>query len=124
MSLLNSRGIQHHTACSSKSFGGQVVSKLCTNDARVSVRASDLSPNYTDLGTIHLALCTVHVSEALTQIKVGLILCVDVLNLDQAGVLALVSLATLESKDAGLGVESIKTGQSLNKLVKVATVKG
>ena len=81
--------------------------ELGTDDTRVTMRASDTTPNNGDVGSINLGLAGLDESNALTEVEVGFFLCGNTLNADERGVFVLVALTALEAKEAALRVKTI-----------------
>ena len=111
----------YHSGRSPHELGRQVASELGTDGTRVSMGASDLAPNHADLGALDILLGPVNVSNALSEVKVRVLLAVDVLNLDKTCVFALVALCALVAEDLGLRVESAGSGEG-RRLVRVGHV--
>ena len=58
-------------------------------------KSSNAPPDNADLRTLHLALGTVDVRNALAQVELGILLVCDTLDLNQGGIRAGVALAAL-----------------------------
>ena len=54
------------------SLAGKVSGELCTNTARVSMLASDTTPNDSDPAAVHNALGAVHERNTLSKVKLSL----------------------------------------------------
>ena len=63
-------------------------------------QSSNAPPDNADLRTLHLALGTVDVRNALAQVELGILLVPDAFNLDEGSVRARIALSTLVAEDA------------------------
>jgi hypothetical protein len=70
------------------------------------VYTGDTTPDNTNLGAIHSLLGAVHISNALAKVKGSILFALNILNADECGIWALITLATLEALNTALRVET------------------
>merc|ERR1719401_1638063 len=92
--------VHHHADWRAEGLGRDVLVPLGTHDARVTVGATDLAPDDTELGVLHLLLGLVHVSNPLAEVPPRVLLRADPIDLDQRARGVAVGLASLVAEDA------------------------
>jgi hypothetical protein len=75
------------------------------------VSAGDAAPDGAELGTPHLVLGLVDEAHALAEVKINITLLLDVLDLEERGVLVLVAKTPLETHHHALCVQPVHTSK-------------
>ena len=107
-------GVEHHSEASAHSSRGEIFGELSSDGAVVTVRLDDSAPDGSELGVISNTLGLVNVSDPLAKVKACVLLIIHTLDLKEGKLLVLSALASLESGEHGLGVESTANYQLTN----------
>lgn len=86
MCFLDVGRVKHDADAGAKRLRGKVVAETAADDTLDTVRAADLAPDDAELGAVLGGLGAVDVRKLLAAIKVGLLLGVNALDLDQGRV--------------------------------------
>ena len=86
MCFLDVGRVKHDADAGAKRLRGKVVAEAAADDTLDTVRAADLAPDDAELGAVLGGLGAVDVRKLLAAIKVGLLLGVNALDLDQGRV--------------------------------------
>ena len=103
---LDARRVQHDADSAAQGLGGQVASELGADDTTTAVRAGDAAPDDAQVGLLTTAgvalgvLGLVHVCDALAQVELGVLGISEALDLDEAGVVVLVHLGSVQENNA------------------------
>ena len=109
-------GIEHHSKSGTHSSGREILGELSSHGAVVAVSLDDSTPNGSEFGVVSNTLGLVNVSDPLAKVKACVLLVIDTLDLKEGELLVLSALASLETSENGLGVESmIIEGQTVVK---------
>lgn len=103
---LDAGGVEHDANAGCKSLRRDVVCELGTDNARVTVRTGDATPEDADLGTTKLLGGLVDVGDALSQVELGLVGLLDTLDLDERGVALGNALRALVAHNPSLDVKT------------------
>ena len=103
---LNVGWVQQAADTGADRVGRQRLPELAANDSRASVRPRHLSENHPIVRSLLQGLGLVDVGKPLSKVKVGLLLGLDSLQLDQRSVVVLVGLGPLESEELSGDVQS------------------
>ena len=99
-------GVHHNSDARAEGGGWQVLDELGADHTALSVRSGDSAPDALVVDASLLVLCSVDESDALAMVEFGRRAVLASLDGDKSGVLFLGSLASLESDEKTLGVES------------------
>lgn len=101
-------GVEHDADLGTESLGSEVLGELGADETALAVGSSDLAPVAFVVNAGLGVLVLVDESNALAVVEGGGSSVLASLDVDESGVLSLSSLASLESHENSLGVESIK----------------
>jgi hypothetical protein len=100
-------GVEHDSESGAHSAGREVLGELSADKAVVAVGFSDAAPDDSEFCVVSDALALENVSNSLAKVKASGSLLIHTLHLEECELLGLGALASLESDEHGLGVESI-----------------
>jgi hypothetical protein len=63
--------IEHDPNSSTKSLGRKVLLEVCSDNTRISMRSSDLSPDNSDFGSSDFLAGTVHKGHSLSEVELS-----------------------------------------------------
>lgn len=75
--LSNRAGIQHYSYRRTEALGREIVPKLCSNNAAVSVGPCDFSPYHSDFAALSLLWCAIDESYLLAEVEALLFLLIS-----------------------------------------------
>eukprot|EP00568_Trieres_chinensis_P008358 CAMPEP_0183291926 /NCGR_PEP_ID=MMETSP0160_2-20130417/1175_1 /TAXON_ID=2839 ORGANISM="Odontella Sinensis, Strain Grunow 1884" /NCGR_SAMPLE_ID=MMETSP0160_2 /ASSEMBLY_ACC=CAM_ASM_000250 /LENGTH=163 /DNA_ID=CAMNT_0025452807 /DNA_START=130 /DNA_END=622 /DNA_ORIENTATION=- len=105
----NAGGIQHDTNFSSNALGRQVPAELAPDNAVRPVRAAHPTPIDAELGPVLSRRGTLgDEGDALSEVEFSVLLRIHALNLDQGGVVVLVTEAALVTEDGPVDIEACR----------------
>ena len=107
-------GVEHDSESGSHGAGREVPGELSADEAVVAVGSSDAAPDDSEFCVVSDALALEDVSDSLAKVEAGVLLIVHTLDLQEGELLRLSALASLESGEDCLGVES-KRQRSIDK---------
>ena len=99
-------GEEHDSEGSSHSSWWKISSELCSNSAVVAVSLDDFTPNGSESGVVFSVLCLVDVSDSLAKVVWSVFLVVHTLDVQQSELFVLSALASLETSEHSLLVQS------------------
>ena len=99
-------GVEHHSESGAHSSGREIFGELSSDGAVVAVRLDDSAPDGSEFGVVSNTLGLVNISDPLAKVKACVLLIIHTLDLEEGKLLVLSGLASLESGEDGLGVES------------------
>lgn len=99
-------GVEHHSESGAHSSGGEVSGELSSNGAVVAVGLDDPAPDRSEFGVVSNTLGLVNISDPLAKVKACVLLIIHTLDLKEGKLLVLSALASLESSEHGLRVQS------------------
>ena len=105
-------GVEHHSKSGAHSSRREISGELSSDGSVVAVRLDDSAPDSSELGVISNTLGLVNIRDPLAKVKVCVLLIIHTLDLKKGKLLVLSGLASLESGEHGLGVESKKNYQT------------
>eukprot|EP00239_Pterosperma_sp_CCMP1384_P012106 CAMPEP_0197864876 /NCGR_PEP_ID=MMETSP1438-20131217/43340_1 /TAXON_ID=1461541 /ORGANISM="Pterosperma sp., Strain CCMP1384" /LENGTH=116 /DNA_ID=CAMNT_0043483251 /DNA_START=145 /DNA_END=495 /DNA_ORIENTATION=+ len=97
--------VKHAADLAADGLRGKILAELSPDHTAVSVRAGHLAPDAPVLAALLQGLCLVDVCKPLALVEGNILLGVDVLELDQRGVLILVGPCPLVSQDEAPDVQ-------------------
>ena len=101
-------GIEHNSDLRSEGSGGEVSVEDSSDNSGVSVLLDDLAPPDSVSCVVLQSFGLVDVGDSLSKIVIGVFSLVDALNGEEVLSLVLIPLASLESSEDALSVESAK----------------
>ena len=99
-------GVEHDSEGGAHSSGGEVLGEGGADESVVAVSLDDLAPDGSELGVVSDGLALVDVGDSLAKVKACVLLLIHALHLQQSELLVLSALASLESGEHSLGVQS------------------
>ena len=105
-------GVEHDADGAADGSGWQVLGKLGTHEAALSVGGGNLAPDSLVVQASLGVLCLVDESDALAMVPDAGAAVLNTLDVEEAGIVLLAALSSLESHKDGLGVKSTRNNDS------------
>ena len=111
---LDVAGVQHDADGSSHGASGEVLGELSADNSRVSVSASDLSPDDAEdlvvsVSALLSAVGSVDVSDALSEVELSVLAVLNTVETKERDSHGLVAVGALETDEGSLGIKAVES---------------